>query len=431
MARLIDRLRTRSVPFASYEVTESTPWASSMWSWMPGRSADEVESVQAEFASFAGAGYSGNGIVHACVNARLRLFAQAELKFQNLSDKRLFGTPDLLPLEAPWPNGTTAELLARMLQDVDLGGNAFVVNFGERMVRLRPDYVDIVSSEVEDLDGREYYQVEGYQYWDGGRGTGDPVFYPVDQVAHWSPIPDPLNRWRGMSWLTPVVREINADAAMTQHRRRFFDNAGIPGLMIRYSQRVGAEQLAKVKASFDAVFQGPDMGGKTLVVDEGADVTAVGSTFEQMTFVDVQAAGENRIAVAAGVPPQVIGLKEGLSASTYSNYEQALRAFAHGTVAHLWASACASLAKLVTVPDGARLWYDTGDIAALQDAETARAEAAHIYAQAASVLITAGYVPESVQRALIAGDMNLLTHSGLVSVQLQQPGAVPAVGGSA
>jgi hypothetical protein len=30
-------------------------------------------------------------------------------------------------------------------------------------------------------------------------------------VAHWSPIPDPLANFRGMSWLTPVLREIDAD----------------------------------------------------------------------------------------------------------------------------------------------------------------------------------------------------------------------------
>lgn len=423
--RLLDRLSRRDASFATLAIPEATPWTQSWWTLNGASSGPGFEPVSGEFPSHAGQGYQANAVVYACVNARLRLFAQAELKWQNLSDKRLFGTPELLLLEQPWPNGTTSDLLARMLQDVDLAGNAFVANLDGRLVRLRPDWVDIVQAARADSDGRVFYEPVGYQHWDGGRGTGSPTFYPVEQVAHWSPTPDPLSPWRGMSWLTPVVREVNADTAMTVHRRRFFDNAGIPGLLIRYSQRVGQEQLAKVKANFEAGFQGPDLGGKTLVLDEGADVTAVGQSFEQMAFVDVQAAGENRIAVAAGVPPQVVGLKEGLTASTYANYRDALRAFADGAMAHLWVSACASLSRLVAVPDGARLWYDTGDIAALQDAETARAEAAHIYAQAASVLITAGYVPDSVQRALIAGDMNLLTHSGLVSVQLQTPGQVP------
>jgi hypothetical protein len=42
-------------------------------------------------------------------------------------------------------------------------------------------------------------------------------------VAHWAPIPDPLAYYRGMSWLTPVIREIQADQSMTSHRQKFFE----------------------------------------------------------------------------------------------------------------------------------------------------------------------------------------------------------------
>lgn len=422
--RLLERLTGRAAGWDAYTVAEDAPWVKSLWQVAYGPNRSETEPVTADFASYAGPGYAGNSIVHAAVNARMTLFAQAEFKFKNLVDKRLFGTEALARLEQPWPNGQSSDLLARMIQSADLGGNAFVVDHGSRLSLLRPDWVDVVQAEDTDADGREVYYPVGYVYWDGGRTTGDPVTYPVEQVAHWAPTPDPLARWRGMSWLTPVVREINADAAMTQHRRRTFENAGIPGLLIRYPTKVGDEQLAKVKSAFEASFAGPDRSGRTLMLDEGADVTSVGATMEALTFVDVQAAGENRIAAAAGVPPQVLGIKEGLAAATFANYEQAYRAFANN-VAYLWMSACSSLAKLVDVPTGAVLWYDTSDIGALQDAETARAEAAHVYAQAASVLITAGYRPESVQRALIAGDMSLLDHSGLVSVQLQSPGAIP------
>jgi hypothetical protein len=39
-------------------------------------------------------------------------------------------------------------------------------------------------------------------------------------VAHFAPIIDPLADFRGMSWLTPILREIQADQAMTRHQRR-------------------------------------------------------------------------------------------------------------------------------------------------------------------------------------------------------------------
>jgi hypothetical protein len=45
----------------------------------------------------------------------------------------------------------------------------------------------------------------------------------------------------------------------------------------------------------------------------------------------------------------------------------------------------------------------------------------------ANLLIEAGYDPDAVTDAIVAGDLSLLKgqHSGLVSVQLQQPGMAP------
>src|SRR5205823_2138143 len=34
-------------------------------------------------------------------------------------------------------------------------------------------------------------------------------------------------RWRGMSWLTPVLREIQADTATTRHKQKFFENGTV------------------------------------------------------------------------------------------------------------------------------------------------------------------------------------------------------------
>lgn len=427
--RLLDRLTARR-SLADRMLPEDPTWGSFWVQWSGGGS----ETVPQTFGDYAGAGYSGNGVVFACILKRIELFSQARLKFRALSTLRLFGTPELTLLENPWPGGTTADLFARMEQDASLAGNAFIWRAApDRLVRLRPDCVDIVSTTRSSATREEWEwsEVSGYLWWEDGRGQGDPVLLPVADVAHWSPIPDPLAEWRGMSWLTPIVREVNSDQAMTQHKRAYFANGATPGLLVRYQRPVAGEQLAKVKAAMDVAFRGADRAGRTIVVDEGAEVQPVGSTLAQADLKAVQGATETRICMAAGVPPIIIGSAEGLAASTYSNYESAHKSFANSTVAYNWQSACAALSKLVDVPAGAELWYDSGAIPALQEAETARAEASHVNAQALSVLITAGYDPASAQDSIAAGDVTLLRHSGLVSVQLQQPGQAQTVGGAA
>jgi len=422
MARLIDRLTGRQsradLPTFDYQSMLTQSWGKS-----------ELEQVQQTFDSFAQDGYKGNGVVYALVLARLQLFSQAEFKYQRKAGLRLWGDESLSILENPWPGGTTAELLARMEQDVSLAGNSFIRRWPDRLERLKPDLVDIVHRDAYE-EGPD--EVVGYIHWSDGRGAGEQEFIPVEDVAHWSPIPDPLAEFRGMSWLTPVVREINADGALTAHKSAYLQNAATPNMVLKYQQRLSPDTIAALRDRWQARYGGPENGWKTAVLDEGADLTVVGSNFEQMAFTAVQGAGETRVCMAAGVPPIVIGSAQGLEASTYSNYAQALRAFGLGTMAFLWQSAAAALSKLVEPPSDSRLWYDTARIPALQDEETARAEAARTWAVAAGELIRAGYEPQTVANALIAGDMSLLTHTGAIPTALYPNGQAPtAAGGTA
>jgi phage portal protein BeeE len=140
-----------------------------------------------------------------------------------------FGTRELDVLERPWTNATTGELIARMEWHAGLAGNAYVLRQPDRLRVLRPDWVIIVygsQQQPEDaahaLDG----DLIGYAYCNGGFNQ---AMYPVQtllpqDVAHWSPLPDPENAGVGMSWLTPALREIQVDRAASQHKLMFFEN---------------------------------------------------------------------------------------------------------------------------------------------------------------------------------------------------------------
>ena len=377
------------------------------------------ERIVNTYRDYAALGYAANSVVFACVLARIQMIAQADFRFQDMTTGKLYDDPELEILRRPWANGTTGDLLARMEQHNSISGNAFVRRDGDVLVVHRPDWIQVITSPSS--AGR--HDVIGYTYCEGGLGQGEEIDFQVGDVAHWSPIPDPLARHRGMSWLTPVLREVNADVAMTRHRQTFFDNAATPNLMLKYQQKLNNETLMSIKERWQARYGGPAGAGGTVVLDEGADLTVVGSSFKDMDYDVVQSAGEARIAAASGVPAIVAGLSRGLDAATYSNYEQALKAFGNGTMAFLWQSVAAALSPLVRVPDGSRLWYDVSGIPALRDGEQARAATMQVLAQTASTLLTAGYESESIIDALTAGDMTLLRHTGLVSVQLYKAAA--------
>lgn len=418
MARLIDRLLGRELARRDIGGMDS---AYSTWVSMYGL--PDAERILPAFAQYAAEAYGGNSIVWSVMLRRIMLFSEAEFKFQDKTTKRLFGSAALAPLETPWVNGSTGELLARMEQDVSLAGNAYIWNAGDHLERLRPDWVTIVSKVREDSLGRQSRQVIGYWFEPVGDSARNAQFFDVDEIAHWSPIPDPLANFRGMSWLTPVLREIDADIRMIAFRDAYFRNSATPNVILKYQQRLTGDRVAHVRDMLAARHTGPDNAFKTLVLDEGADASVVGHNMEGAAFAALQAAGELRIANAGGVPPLVVGLSEAIKAARQAGlYADAMRAFADATMRPQWRTACVALSSLVKVPPGARLWYDASGISALRPAESDAATTMAAQASTANTLIMAGFEPDSIIAAISAQDMTLLVHSGMTSVQLYTPG---------
>lgn len=381
--------------------------------------------IAPNFANLTALGLKGNGIVFGCMSARMLLFSEAEFKYQNLSTKKLFGSPELGLLERPWRNGTTGELLGLMELDASLAGNSFwtVATYpGTRedyLRRLRPDWVNLI---------REDSRVVGYSYHDGGFASGkDPETFTVDEVAHYSPLPDPLEPYKGMSWLTPILREIDADTGFTEHRHKSVDNAGAVPYAVTYPEMT-AETFAKTITAFKAAHQGRKNAWQPLHLTGGADVKTLGMSMKDLDYKAVQGAGETRITVASRVPAVIAGISEGLAGSSLNqgNYGMARRQFGDGYAFPHWRMACGTLAQIVEVPTGARLWFDTSAVSFLREDQKDAAEISATEATAMRTLLDAGYKPESVTAAVTTGDMTLLEHSGLFSVQLQPPGTIAA-----
>lgn len=399
------------------------------------------------FVGLASHAYQANGVVFACMMVRQLVFSSVRFRYQRIRDGKpsdMFGTKDLRLVERPWTGGTTQDMLSRMIQDADLAGNSYWTVIGGEFVRMRPDWVDVIVEERQMPDGRGQVgnRKIGYLYWEGGRGVErDPVPLLADEVAHFAPIPDPLASYRGMSWLTPVLREIQADQAMTKHQRKFFDNGATPNLIIKHNPLADRSAIIKWAQELESSHSGVDNAWKNLNLYPGADATPVGANLKEIDFGDVRSGGEVRVAAAAGVPPVIVGLSKGLDSSTYSNYSQARRRLADGTAHPLWENLAGSMEHVVglpknpdgSVPDDVRLWYDADNVPFLREDEKDAAEINKVRAETINTLITAGYEPDSVVAAVDSGDFRLLKHTGLTSVQLLPPGQAanpPSNGGS-
>lgn len=453
MSTLLQRFTNKALTLNTYVDLERQSWeglsGNSSWGWptMPGN-----ETLGHDFQTYIDQAYADNGVIFGCILARQLVFSEARFQYRRRVVGRpgdYFGNPRLGILEKPWPNGTTGNLLARMEVDASLAGNFYATRVdddgrigraaiggrGERLARLRPDWITIVVGVPWDDRPRPAAlaaTVLAYIYspptWARSRfvggGLGDvdeEVTLLPEEVVHYAPIPDPSARFRGMSWLSPVLKDIESDKAATLHKRRFFKAGATPSMSVSFQGDISTQQFQEFMADFKEQQGGSDNAYKPLFL-RGADVRPMTFDMQQLDLKGVQGHLETRIASVARVPPIIAGLSEGLSSATYSNYSQARRHFADMTMRPLWREAAGSLQPLVDLNDGSELWYDDRDVAFLREDLEAAAQIQTAEASTINGLITNGFEAESAIKAVTAKDWSLLRHTGRLSVQLQAPG---------
>lgn len=386
-----------------------------------------AEDIGAGFKEVVDGAYKSGGVVAAVTLARILAVSQLRLMFQDVTDGRpgdFHDGPGLDLLRRPWPGGTTQNLLAKIEQHNSLAGNAFVVRRPNRLKVLRPDWMTIVRVSPDEVDDPLDANLAGYLYQEGGPMSGSrAVLLRPEEVSHYAPLPDPEAEYRGMSWLTPVIRQITSHKAAADHKWKFFSNGATPNMVIKFDPATAVEAVKAFRDVFLEEHAGFSNAYKTVFLGGGADVQPVGMDWQQLDFKSVQGADETLIAANGGVPPIIANLSEGLEASTYSNYGQAKRHFNDTTVMWLGGEAAASLETIVPAPAKQRLWVDTRDVPFFRDDAKAEADIRYRDAQTLRNYIDSGWDPESAKRAVLAGDISTMTHTGLFSVQLQKPGS--------
>lgn len=360
---------------------------------------------------------------------RSLILSQARFRFRELDSKRLFDTPALGLLERPWPKGTTGELLTKAEWHAGVAGNAFIRREPSRLRLLRPDRVGIILGsmlEPDDPAAQLDAEVLGFAYWSAGMGIGRPEVLLAEDVAHWSPLPDPLCAERGMSWVASILREIQGDVAATRHKLQFFRNGATPNLVVTGVPGSTPQQFAEMVDALESQHTGIDNAYRTIYLTAGADATVVGANLKDLDYRVLQGVSETRISVASRVPAPILGISEGLAGSALNagNYGQARRNFADGWLYPTLQSLVAAIAQIVPAPPGSELWFDTSDMPFVREDESDAAEIRQKDALTLRALVDAGFDADSAVAFVQSSDLAKLmgAHSGLFSVQLQQPG---------
>ena len=279
-------------------------------------------------ASLTRTGFAGNPVGFRCVKLIAEAAAALPLVLQ---DRRArFDTHDLLALIAR-PNAAQgrAELLESLYGQLLLTGNAYIEAVpGERapveLHVLRSDRMSVVPG-ADGWPAAYDYTVAGRKHRFDATGLS-----PICHIKNFHPQDDHY----GFSPMQAAAMALDVHNAASRWSKALLDNAARPSGALVWKGGDGQmglsdEQFRRLSDEIESNYQGARNAGRPMVLEGGLDWKPMGFSPSDMEFHQTKESAVREIALAFGVPPMLLGIA---GDATYSNYQEANRAFYRLTV---------------------------------------------------------------------------------------------------
>jgi len=320
-----------------------------------------------DYASLASEGFAKNPVAYRCV--RMIAEAAASTRLTVFVDGvRSEDHPLAKLLAKPNPEQSGAEWLEGVYGALQTAGNAYVEATGDadgdgapdELWALRPDRVAVVPGRAGWPSGYDY-TVDGRSVRIGREADG---WMPVMHLKLFHPTDD----YYGFSPMEAAAFAIDVHNASGAWNKALLENAARPSGALVYGakdgERLTADQFETLKSELGSVHSGAGNAGRPLLLEGGLDWKPMSLSPSEMDFIAGKHAAAREIALAFGVPPQLLGVP---GDATYSNYREANVAFWRQTVLPLVNKAAGALTGwLGSRFAGVRIEPDLEVVAALQ-----------------------------------------------------------------
>lgn len=199
----------------------------------------------------------------------------------------------------PWTRGP--QLRELMTADAIAHGNgyALILRDGEGMPReLHRVHPLSVTVDVDTLTSEPRYKI-------ANSGGGHRIVAFADMLHIRAPSPLSADGVTGKSPLIEAKDAIGLLIALQQHAAQLFKNGGRPSGILSFPQRIGAEAIRKMKASWQAATAGTASGG-TAVLEEGGAFTPLAFSSVDSQFAELWQFGITEVARILRVPPVLL-----------------------------------------------------------------------------------------------------------------------------
>lgn len=296
------------------------------------------------FDAFAEEGYRKNVIAFRAINevsrataaVPWRLFRQStgRGKGQGGDQRQAVGRHALLDLLArPNPMMARAEFIEAVTGYLLIAGNSFIeAAFGGNEPRelwpLRPDRMKVIAGKTGLPQGFVFTLAGAERRWEADPVSGKS---PILHLRSFNPLDD----FYGLSPVEPAAAAIDQRNESDKWNMALLQNGARPSGALVYEPRSGApanlsdEQFARLKQEIGEQYGGARNAGRPMLLDGGLSWREMSLSPKDLDFLEARNAASRDIALAFGVPPQLLGIP---GDNTYSNYREARLALWEETV---------------------------------------------------------------------------------------------------
>ena len=325
-----------------------------------------------EYEQFADQAYIKNVIAHRAINIVSQSAASVPWAlYSNKSQNkvRINKHPILKLLNRPNPFSAGSEFFENIYAYKLISGNSFIQAVGKEgyapkeLHMLRPDRVSIVPDELGNVIGY-MHKLNSFE-----------KFYPCNKLNGRARILHiknfhPLNDLRGLSSIEAAAFSIDQHNQAAAWNKSLLENAARPSgaLIVKnngaYDGNLSDDQYVRIKEQLEEVFMGSKNSGRPLLIEGGLEWQEMSMSPKDMDFIEAKNSAARDIALAIGVPPQLLGIP---GDNTYSNMQEARLALWEETIIPLLDHLTDSLNHWL-VPmfgEGIHLEYNVNDISGL------------------------------------------------------------------
>lgn len=286
-----------------------------------------------DLSAFAREGYQMNPYVFRAIDQRgkaiggLRWIAVRRKRGGNIDE--LDGHPLAELIRRPQPRKGGSRFLYEVEAALCIGGNAFIISAGptsgenkgkpRELWTLRNDLTKPIPGAGPMMP------VSGYEYQSEQGGL---IRFEAERVLHLA-FYHPQDEFWGMSPLEPGGRSVDHNNAAKEWNVSLLQNSAQPAGSYATEGTLTPQQREELQRQYREERSGPENAGAPMVLEGGLEWTQQGLSPKDMDWLNGTRLSSREIATVYGVPSELLGDAD---SKTYSNYQEARKAFYQDTV---------------------------------------------------------------------------------------------------